>query len=315
MSLSVVMTAYNRPREVVRSLECLRAQSVDPGGFEVVVVDDGSTDDTGRVLDDALRHLPPTFRAIHKSNGGPASARNAGVAQATGDVVLLLQDDIFATPELVARHAAAHAARADPVVVLGQTRWSEDLSRSPFMDYLMEGDQFAFHWITDPEHVPYNFFYSSNVSFPRAAYEAVGGFDEELPYAAWEDTHLGLKLTRSGLRMVYEPLALAHHHHPTTLASFLGKRRLSGRASTVLFRKAPECGPMMRYDRRPSAALLALAALPYHVVRALLVLAEGRGMDGGLPARARRRLYRLLLDYEYFAGVAEGLPAAPARRS
>lgn len=287
------------------------------------MVDDGSTDDTPGAIASARGSFPPSFQFHRKENGGPASARNLGIRLSRGSHVVLLQDDIFATPDLLAIHRRGHASRAGEVVVLGQTQWSPDLPRTPFMDFLMEGDQFAFHWIADRENVAYNFFYSSNVSMPRAALDRLGAFDETFPYAAWEDTELGLRLTRGGVRMVYEPEALAFHHHPTTLPAYLRKRRQIGLASTILYRKEPSCGPMMRYDKRPSGAALLAAALPHAVARAAFAAAERLGVDGAVPRRLRRGAYRLLLDYEYFRGVSAGLggvaesslePGPPASR-
>ena len=303
--LSVVVTSYNRPQEVVISIEHLQRQSLGRDRFEVIVVDDGSTDRTPEVLRGL--DLPAGFRVVYKENGGPASARNQGIEASRGEFVVLLQDDIFASERLLEHHLEAHRSRDRPVIVLGRTEWSSSMESTPFMDFLMEGDQFAFEWITDPEDVPYNFFYSSNVSFPREAVQEMGGFDEDFPYAAWEDTELGLRLTRGGLGMVFAPLALAEHHHPTTLGSFLDKRRRAGIASTILYRKAPECAPMMRYDKRPPEGVRKSMAPVYLLTRFVLQGAERSGWDRGIPVGVRRRLYRLMLDYEYFAGVAEGL--------
>jgi len=308
--LSVVVPTYNRPEALARSLECLQDQSLERDRYEVIVVDDGSRRDAAIAVAAMADRFPDTVRFFHKENGGPAAARNYGIRQAGSAIVVLLQDDIFASRDLLRVHLEGHRLRSDPVIVLGRSRWSREIEVTPFMEFLMQGDQFGFAWIEDPEKVPYNFFYSSNVSFPREAALDVGLFDEAFPFAAWEDTDLGLRLTRAGLRMVYEKQALADHHHPTDLRAFLEKRVKDGRASAILYRKAPECAVMMRYDKRPGT-FLRLLSRPAALAAAQLV--SMTKLDLAFSPRWRGRLYRLLLDEAYFRGVAIGLSETAGR--
>ena len=114
--LSIVLPTFNRRPRLVRVLAALDKQTVPPGTFEVVVVDDGSTDDTAEWLAKtavngyALRHL-------RQDNAGPAKARNRGVSEARGELILFIDDDVEPTPELVAEHLATHAE--PDVVALG----------------------------------------------------------------------------------------------------------------------------------------------------------------------------------------------------
>ena len=103
-----------------------------------------------------------------------------------------------------------------------------------------EGTQFGYSIIPDPDDVPFNFFYTSNVSLPRGTFLALGGFDEEFPYAAWEDVEFAYRATRAtpALRMVYRPAARTRHNHPTdpallpSQAAKAGRRRRRSPGST-----------------------------------------------------------------------------------
>ena len=166
MTFSVVIPTYRRPDTLFSVLDALAAQKGAPE-FEVFVVDDGSGGETPGLL--AAYRPPYPFRFVSQDNGGPAAARNRGVREARGKTILFLGDDTVPEPELLAVHGQTHAApRAYPVAVLGYTTWPRELAVSPFLHHINEyGLQFGYGLIDDPEAVPFNFFYTSNVSLPR----------------------------------------------------------------------------------------------------------------------------------------------------
>ncbi|HEX3596477.1 MAG TPA: glycosyltransferase family A protein, partial [Polyangiaceae bacterium] len=104
--LSVVMPTYNRKARLLRVLSALGRQTADTKHFEVVIVDDGSTDGTS----DAVRATshPFALRLLQQKNGGPARARNTGVDAASGKLILFLDDDVEPLPELVGEHLSSH---------------------------------------------------------------------------------------------------------------------------------------------------------------------------------------------------------------
>src|SRR5690349_20573388 len=114
--LSIVLPTFNRRPRLVRVLAALDKQTVAPGTFEVVVVDDGSTDDTAQWLAKTAVN-GYTLRHLRQDNAGPAKARNRGVSEARGELILFIDDDVEPTPELVAEHLATHAE--PDVVALG----------------------------------------------------------------------------------------------------------------------------------------------------------------------------------------------------
>src|SRR4051812_19039811 len=192
-AVSVVIPTFERLDVLPEVLRALAAQEGAPP-FEVVVVDDGSGDGTRELL--AGYRGPLALTALLEDHQGPAAARNAGVRAAHGELVAFLGDDTVPAPGWLAAHVAAHASRAvrAPLAVIGYTAWHPSMRTTPFLRYINEhGLQFGYALIDDPERVPFNFFYTSNVSLPRELLLAEP-FDLGFPHAAWEDVELSYRL-------------------------------------------------------------------------------------------------------------------------
>lgn len=242
--LSVVIPTYRRPDLLARCLASLKAQDCARERFEVVVVDDGSGDHTPEVLADAAAtdeiHLVPLLQA---KNAGPAAARNRGVTAARGRLILFLDDDVVATPDLVSRHIALHETAQDVSLgVLGRVDWHPDLSVTRFMRWIdASGLQFAYDtWLregrVDP---PYAAFYTANLSMHRELVQRVGGFDERFPYAAFEDIELAYRLAGAGFHLDYRPGARAFHARPMDLAGFCDRMAKVGQSAELIRQAAP----------------------------------------------------------------------------
>jgi GT2 family glycosyltransferase len=127
------------------------------------------------------------------------------------------------------------------VSVLGYTTWPREQRVTPFLHHINEfGLQFGYGLISDPESVPFNFFYTSNISLPRALLLEAGLFDTTFPHAVWEDIELAYRLGNMGMRILYRPEAVARHHHRMTFASFRHRQERSGEAAAIFYAKHPE---------------------------------------------------------------------------
>ena len=244
MDFSVVIPTYNRLDVLPEVLAALEAQE-DPPSFEVVVVDDGSTDGTSDWLESQRFDIP--VQTLNQANSGPAAARNRGVKLARGGRVAFLGDDTVPSRGWLAIHHRASQARSagKPVAVLGYTGWHPRLRLSPFLDYINEyGLQFGYALIEEPEAVPFNFFYTSNISLPRELLLAEP-FDLRFPYPAWEDIELSYRLKERGLRMIYEAQATVAHDHPTTVQRFMGRQEKAGYSAVVFYLLHEELGPFL----------------------------------------------------------------------
>jgi len=307
VNVSVVIPTRDRRKELLRTLEAIRAQR-DPGdGFEVIVADNGSSDGSldavqGLVGDggESMR-----LRAISEPHGGPAAARNAGVAAATGEVILFLGDDTEpADPGLVEAHARLHRDAGDPAYgVLGQVAWSERQEVTPLMDWLGRTFQFGYAALEAGRIPARRAFWTAHVSVRRGLFQRAGGFDTRFPWAAVEDVELGLRLERLGGWLDYHPELLVLHTHPTELGPSLERSRRVGRSAALLHELHPDWSDReLAAARGPKWLGLRLSAPAW---RALAALAP----DGRVREHAWRRMHQAA----YAHGFAEGPPPPPAR--
>jgi GT2 family glycosyltransferase len=306
LAFSVVIPTYQRPQTLFRVLDALGAQAGAPA-FEVIVVDDGSGDDTPARLAAYTPRYP--FRHLAQENAGPAAARNRGVREAAAKLILFLGDDTVPEPNLLAVHARAHMEpRADPVAVLGYTTWPSERRVSPFLHHINEyGLQFGYGLIEDPERVPFNFFYTSNISLPRALLLEVGLFDTTFPFAAWEDIEIAYRLTRRGMRIVYCPEAVTRHHHDISFASFRRRQERSGESAAVFFGKHPELEDFLGVHEA--------RAMPSRESAGARLLALWAGLAESWELPGGRRAVDRVLRRDYLRGLRRGLStwlAAPS---
>ncbi len=242
--MSVVIPTHNRLEVLAEVIQALELQDRPPA-FEVVVVDDGSTDGTSDWLRSRSFNVP--LRVLTQENRGPAAARNTGVAVASGKWVAFLGDDTVPSPGWLRLHREAHRSRGDDPrqAVIGYTGWHRRMRLTPFLRYINEyGLQFGYALIQDREEVPFNFLYTSNLSLPRDLLLAEP-FDLRFPYAAWEDIELAYRLKKRGLRLVYEPAATVAHDHPTDIARFTTRQEKAGYCAVVFHRLHPELGSFL----------------------------------------------------------------------
>lgn len=240
IDISVVIPTHNRASILRRCLSALLDQTLDRARYEIIVVDDGSTDETPHLLtqSDGVH----TFRLAR--NSGPAAARNVGVRGARGRHVLFLDDDVLLAPGVLAQHLAAHQeASGDHIAILGNAIWPSDEPMSPFMRYLIAGRVGGgpmYRLIPDRNEVSYHWFITRHVSVARTFMMQHGLFDEDFPYAYGEDTELAYRLQRQGLRIIYRPDIVVQHDHRHSYLQFKQLRRRAGMVAQLMAQKHPE---------------------------------------------------------------------------
>jgi glycosyltransferase involved in cell wall biosynthesis len=337
-ALSVVMPSYNRAETIRETLRHLADQELDPATYEVIVVVDGSTDDTKAVLEEAAARAPFALRCLYQSNHGPGYAQNRGLEVAKAPIVLVMADDIMMTPQSLRAHLEMHQAHpGEEVAVLGRVEQSPTLDQSVF---LRKWDQMRFSRFAGLEELPYYRFWACNVSVKREFVLRHGPFRDQKGrggYNAHEDPELGYRLSRAGMRLLYCPDALGFHHHVMTFAQACRKSynlgvnfgefqqlvpepEIAVAYHVLTWRTLPDhvralFGPRRRHlpaaDRNPAALLLR------HLLRALLFNTWSvRGVWEPLvgqaeknPAVARlmnRQLYRGVLFHHFLRGCRDG---------
>ncbi|MGZ5445988.1 MAG: glycosyltransferase family 2 protein [Thermoanaerobaculia bacterium] len=297
MDFSVVIPTYNRLDMLIRVLDALDRQ-VDAPPFEVIVVNDGSTDETARVMEQRERI---TFRT--QANAGPGRARNHGVSLAKGKFVILIGDDTVPEPRFLAEHARVHRdANDDPwIACLGYTGWPRGERVTAFMDYINDyGLQFGYKLIQDGAIVPFNFFYTSNLSIDREVL-AAHPFDTTFPSAAWEDIELAYRLKEKGLQIRYNARAVTRHYHPMSVDSFARRQYTVGKSGAIFYQKHPELGHFLGVHE------LETRSLADEVQLAKLQRKARRGERFRLLARPD--VFETLMREHYLRGLRDGLGA------
>jgi glycosyltransferase involved in cell wall biosynthesis len=305
VDLSVVIPTHDRCNTLLRTLKALDTQQGETGTYEVLVVDDGSTDSTAEKMGLLRGSYSVPLSYFYQPKRGQGSARNLGARAARGKLVVFLGDDIVPTPFFLQQHQRAHHAKmnaSNPYGVIGYTTWPDELPRTRFLDYIGEqGWQFGYSLITDPEDVPFNFLYTSNVSLPRFFFLSCGGFDEDFQQYGWEDIELSLRLFERGMRLSYEPSAVAHHHHPTTIASFVQRQTKVGFSAWRFFRKHPELAEFLSVNRIPRYSF------SDHIRMRLLTILCRLTETARYPDLSR--FYPDLMSYYYIRGLIAGRAA------
>jgi len=241
VKLTVVIPTAGRWDALAQTLDAL-------AGVEVVVVVDGREDVVPASL--AAR---ASVRFVSVEHDGPAAARNAGAALASGELLLFLGDDTIASPGLVERHLAAHAAEpSDRVAVLGRVLWHPRVARRRVNSWLeWSGSQFDYASLASLEpraDLGWGRFYTANVSLKRSLFDEVGGFDTDFKAAAYEDIDFGWRAAQQGMLLRFEPDAVALHLHPYSLAAARRRFAAVGEAERLMVAKHPWFEPWF-YER------------------------------------------------------------------
>jgi glycosyltransferase involved in cell wall biosynthesis len=311
--LSVIIPTYQRRALLERLLRSLFEQTLASSDFEVIVVVDGSQDGTRELL--AGLAAPFRLRGLWQNNQGSAAARNAGLAAAEGEVVVILDDDMQAAPGLLAAHLGAHAGQPH-LGVVGPAPM-RTLASAHTAGYMrLRYERVMAHFEQPGYVIPAGEFYGGNFSARRTALASAGGFDARTfaKYGA-EDMDLAHRLILQGMRLVYCHEALAYQDYDKNLASLLRDTRSEGRAEVALVSKYPELWPETRLCqyaepgrglRAARTALLWLGRVapgfPEQLARLL------NWLEGHSPPWPER-LYVLAQGYYYWLGALEAIRA------
>ncbi len=327
MLASVVISTYNRADALPATLDALARQDVPPTDYEVIVVDDGSSDGTGEVLAAAS---PPyrlkTFRL--DPNRGVSAGRNAGLGHVTSDCIIFLSDDLLVPRDFISRHTAAHERLSNTWVVGGFAQLPE-LAGSSFGRYL-EASERRFEQTRRGPAIGDGLYEMTvptarNLSMSRATLERVGLFDERFRVTC-EDQDLAERATRQGIRFVYDSqLECVHNDQSADLRRYCRFQRLGARDTARLCDKYPEIHArgavaranayVLRDDWVSSARKVLKSGLSSRPILGVLEAAVLAGERLGLPDRFLHPAYRLVVGLNYFRGFREGLAGVGGRRS
>ena len=298
---TVVITTFNRHEILARNLKALKDQ--DCKNFDVVVVDDGSVDDTWKILEE-WKNINAEFplTIARQVNTGQSEARNHALKYAKNDFIIFIGDDIIVEPDFVRKHLEKHKELKEPCAVVGYTDWDCDkmLVTSSLKHVNQEGHQFGYRYLKNGQETPFTCFYTSNLSLPRKIL-AVESFNPEFKTYGWEDIELGYRLQNYGLRIIYAADAKAKHLHPMTLRNLYTRQLKIGRSIHHLYRLQPELinNPFMPAQRR----LFRWRGYFHTIVQPLLYVINYLDQKGG---KIPPKVLNFLLSVAFYRGYLEG---------
>jgi GT2 family glycosyltransferase len=306
--ISVVVASHNRRESLAALLDHLTAQK-GAGPFEVVVVDDGSEPPVSSDLLAARR--PYKVVSHRRPQGGPARARHDGIERASGDVIVILDDDMEVGTDFLAAHRAAHQENGQVILGRIDAPAARPDDRPPIFERFHQRtmDRFRREVASGTATVEGTRLCTGNVSFRRCDYFRVGGFDLDLPRC--EDRDLGIKFDRAGITLRYSEAARTiHRSDHRDVRMWRERSALYGKFDTVIASKYPDdrsVSPWTFLSLAPVLArplLIASALLPrvmYRLGSAAYRIA--RALDALGSDRAAVSMAGLCYATDYFAGV------------
>jgi GT2 family glycosyltransferase len=230
-AISVVIPTFNRLSRLRVVLEAMSYQSLDHDLYEVIVVSDGSTDGTDEYL---ASEASSAIVHARQQNSGPGAARTRGVDLARGRLVLFVDDDVVATPQLVERHLAAHG-ESETTVVIGPMLDAPDFRYSPWVAWEQAKLHKQYRAMRLGVYEPtFRQFFTGNASVPTALLKRAGGFDTTFRRA--EDIELSYRLDQLGANFLFDESAAAHHLAERSFDSWIAAAEAYGRNDVTFAR-------------------------------------------------------------------------------
>ncbi len=298
-ALSVLIATHNRRRLLERCLAALAAQSHDHDDFEVIVADDGSTDHSAAGL--SRRRWPFALRVLELEKAGKPAVLNAAIEAARGEVCLFLDDDIIASPGLLAEHLAAH--RREPRTLgIGKLIQRPPPNGDPYAR--ANARRFNERYRTLAERpLDWADCYGANFSAPRAALGEIGGFAGELPGV--EDLEVAYRLSEAGCLARYLPDAEALHDDEKPGERILADEERFGVFCARFVVEHPRTRPrLLGWVNEPSVREVALRRL------ALAARVPARALVGAtrlLPPKRRDLWLDFVSRYAFWRGVRRAM--------
>lgn len=226
MRFSVIIPTYNRCQQLQATLKSISNQSFKD--FEIIVVNDGSTDDTASYLNSIQEN---NFNVIHQINRGPAAARNAGIKIAKGDFIVFTDDDCI-VPENWLSDFDRVFSESNADVVAG---FVQNASRSVFSAISQYIINYSVAYLYR-KHTNTSFFTSNNIAYRKDVLQSMGGFDERFKNAGGEERLLNFKLVLSGKKIIFNPETKIKHFHKLDFLSFIKQFYNYGKGSYLIYK-------------------------------------------------------------------------------
>jgi glycosyltransferase involved in cell wall biosynthesis len=305
MKISVVIPTRNNSHRFATPLKTLLQQTLAPTDYEVIVVDNGSTDETPQILA-RLSEQAPQLRWVTEPIPGKSSARNRGIREAQGELIIFIDDDILVEGDHLEKHQRYHLEASQAVAVLGAVIDISPMEPGWLQDYFQ-----ARQWLSSPQtRVKPGWAYvaTDTLSVKRETLEQVKMRSGSMPtyfdldFKMRQDGELGFRLHQIGVKFIFANDIICRHNHPRNLQAMVNRSYGIGYATAQFIKKHPETKPILEEPHLPTAPLakLALAIL-------LLLLVIPTFLLRPLWIEPSRKVIGLFLQYHRIRGYQAGL--------
>ena len=239
-SLSAILCTFNRAELLSRTLESILRQTLDQSNFELIVIDDGSTDETRKVVESFERRLP--LRYAYQANAGLASARNHGIYRSQAPILLFLDDDDLCSPNLFEEHLKTHVQYPDNhFAVLGYVALDPNLAEKPVLHYVTEVGCYLFSYpnLKHGDVLDYPYFWGGCSSCKRKFLIEYGVFNPVFRFGC-EDIELAYRLSKNNLKVVYNAHAVSTMVRDISFDAFCKRLIRQGESQYVFSQLHPD---------------------------------------------------------------------------
>lgn len=245
---SVVVSAFNRLEALRLCLTALLNQTIKLDNYEIILVDDCSTDGTKEYIDGLINTESNIKYIRHQVNQGLASARNSGIVNANGEYIIFLDCDIIPEPDFIERFLFYHAQYPDDkIVVIGNLSFDKKFTDKNNIAYFAQSRYLGLRTKKemakiDLSNLSPRYFAGGIASIPYSTVMEVGQFDSTFKYYGGEDTDYGIRLGNYGVRLIFGNSVKAYHHDPVFLEKYKNKRIEAAREGfKIMLKKHPGC--------------------------------------------------------------------------
>jgi glycosyltransferase involved in cell wall biosynthesis len=209
MDASIIIPAYNSEKTIADCIKALKNQDYEKGSYEIIVVDDGSTDNTAKIAKEL------GAKVVIQKNSGPAKARNNGAKIAKGKILLFTDSDCIAESNWLKEMLKPFSDKK-VAGVQGAYKTKQESLVAIFVQYEIEerykkmmASKDKLDWIG-----------SYSAAYRKEDFFSAGGFDESFPKASGEDPELSFKISKKGRKLVFNPKAIVYHYHPESIIKY-----------------------------------------------------------------------------------------------